>query len=64
MKIEKQLDKKIKTIVQMTGNYPKEMEIKKEEYMELLKENMSAKEQFITIKNEDVYIKGVKLKIK
>lgn len=35
MKIENKLEKKIKTLIQITGEYPKEIEITKEEYKEL-----------------------------
>lgn len=48
MDIQKKLDKRIKTIVQMTGDYPKEMEISKEEYKQL---------------GQDTF-RGVKLKVK
>ena len=40
MKIENKLEKKIKTLIQITGEYPKEIEITKEEYEELnIKDN-------------------------
>ncbi len=35
MKIENKLEKKIRTLIQITGEYPKEIEITKEEYEEL-----------------------------
>lgn len=61
---EKQLDKKINNIIQIKGSYPKELEIKKVDYLELCRENMSAKEQFLKTVGEDVYFRNVKLKIK
>ncbi len=48
MTIENKLEKRIKTIVQMTGEYPKQMEVTKEEYEQLRQETF----------------RGVKLKIK
>lgn len=38
MTIEKKLEKRIATIVQATGEFPREIEITKEDYEELLKE--------------------------
>lgn len=35
MNIEKKLEKRIKTITQMTGDYPKEINVTKEEYNEI-----------------------------
>lgn len=35
MNIEKKLEKKINTIIQITGNYPEEIEITQDEYDEL-----------------------------
>ena len=35
MTIEQKLEKRIKTIIQLTGEYPKEMKITKEEYEKL-----------------------------
>ena len=64
MEISKKLEKKINTITQLKGERPKEIEITKEESIELVRENMKAKEQFLTIKNNDVYFCNVKLKIK
>ena len=64
MTIEKRLDKKINTIVQLKGEQPKELEIDMNDYLELCRENMSAKEQFLKTVGEDVYFRNVKLKIK
>lgn len=48
MTIEKKLEKRINTIIQLTGTYPKEMEVTKEEYKQIGQDNFM----------------GVKLKIK
>lgn len=48
MKIEKELEKRINTIIQLSGIYPKEMEVTKEEYKQI---------------GQDSFM-GVKLKIK
>ncbi len=61
---EKQLDKKINNIIQLKGTYPEELEITKTDYLELCKENMSAKEQFLDVKGNEVYFRNIKLKIK
>lgn len=46
--IEKKIEKKINTIIQITGEYPKQIEVTKEEYEQL---------------GQDTFM-GVKLKIK
>ena len=61
---EKQLDKKINNITQIKGSYPKEIEISKKDYFELCKENTIAKEQFLKEKNNDIYFRNIKLKVK
>lgn len=48
MNIQKKLEKRINTIIQLSGTYPEQIEITKEEYDEL---------------GEDTFM-GVKLKIK
>ena len=61
---EKQLDKKINNIIQIKGSYPKELEIKKVDYLELCRENMSSKEQFLKVSEDEIYFRNIKLKIK
>lgn len=61
---EKQLDKKINNIIQIKGYYPKELEITKADYLELCRENMSSKEQFLKVSGDEIYFRNVKLKIK
>lgn len=39
MTIERKLEKKINTIIQLTGDYPEEIEITQEEYDELATRN-------------------------
>lgn len=48
MNIQKKLEKRINTIIQLSGTYPEQIEITKEEYEEL---------------KQDIFM-GVKLKIK
>jgi len=48
MNIQKKLEKRINTIIQLSGTYPEQLEITKEEYEEL---------------KQDTF-RGVKLKIK
>lgn len=48
MNIQKKLEKRINTIIQLSGTYPEQIEITKEEYEEL---------------GQDIF-RGVKLKIK
>ena len=64
MNIEKQLDKKINSIIQIKKNYPKELEINKKDYLELCRENASAKEQFLRVLGDNVYFRNIKLNIK
>lgn len=64
MTIEQKLDKRINGIAEITGEQPKELNITNEEGFKLVEENMKAKEQFLVIKNSEVYFRNVKLKIK
>ena len=54
MKMEQKLTKKINTIITITGEYPKEIEVTREEYNQLLQEEEIKENKFM----------GVKLKIK
>ncbi len=56
MTIEQKLEKKINTIIQLTGDYPEEIQITKEEYKQLKRETK--------IKEEIIKFRNVKLKIK
>lgn len=64
MTTEKKLEKRINAIADITGEWPKELNITNEEGLKLSEENMKAKEQFLIIKDSEVYFRNVKLKIK
>lgn len=68
MTIEQKLQKRINTIIQLTGDYPEEIEITEEEYNELARKVQQEVREFTEVldKNRQPLNKfmNVKLKIK
>lgn len=68
MKIEQKLQKRINTIIQITGDYPEEIEITEEEYNELASRNSNIVTGFTEVLDRDGQplnkFMNVKLKIK
>ena len=67
MRIEQRLQKRINAIIQLTGDYPKEIEITQEEYNELASKNSNIT-GFTEVLNKDGQplnkFMNVKLKVK
>lgn len=68
MTIEQKLQKRINTIIQITGDYPEEIEITEEEYNELASRNSNIVTGFTEVLDRDGQplnkFMNVKLKIK
>lgn len=68
MTIEQKLQKRINTIIQLTGDYPEEIEITEEEYSELAYKSSNMVTGFVEVLDKDGEplnkFMNVKLKIK